>query len=30
MTPRELPIYEVPFFLLDLDLVGRIRAFLAG
>lgn len=30
MTPRELPKYEVLFFLFDFDLVGRVRAFLAG
>ena len=30
MTPRELPKYEVLFFLFYFDLVGRVRAFLAG
>lgn len=37
MTPRELTKYEVLFsslfvlfFLFDFDLVGRVRAFLAG
>lgn len=36
MTPRELQKYEVLFspfvlfFLFDFDLVGRVRAFLAG
>ena len=26
MTPRELPKYEVLFFLFYFDLVGRVRA----
>ena len=30
MTPRELPKYEVLSFSSFFDLVGRVRAFLAG